>query len=162
MTSKYLRGKNLSATPVVSLTENTPPSDSGTVSPVLASRVELEKLINSSEEAIKSSQMVETMVEETEEVEIPSGKKLIPSAIRNFKLYKKVDHKSYYSPEEFNKVCIVACGDQRRIFQRLLLGIQQRAHKNKDSVEVKRLRLLIDLHERGTLFSMLDKIEGIV
>jgi len=82
--------------------------------------------------------------------------KLVPAARRNYNLYLKIDRKRFLTDADYNKVCMIACGDTRRIFQRILMSVYQRAHIAKDDEEVKRARLLLSLHERGELFKNLD------
>ncbi len=82
--------------------------------------------------------------------------KLTPAALRHYEVFRKIDIKHFLSDEEFNKVCLIVCGDRRRIFQRVLLGMYQRAHVKSDEEEIKRVRLLMALHERGVLLQNLD------
>jgi hypothetical protein len=134
MTSKYLRGKEDSKETLV-------------VQETLLSETELDFT------------PLEIVTEEEISDNLPP--EIIPAARRNFTLFRKIDHREYYSLDEFNRICLVAGGNQRRIFQRLILGVQQRAQARRDVEEIKRARLMLDLHERGQLIKSLDCIEGI-
>jgi hypothetical protein len=143
MTSKYLKGK---------LDEKLP--NIPTMPSVLL-QTTMEKV-----SAVRDTD-VEVPAESVEEkITIPRG--LAPSTRRNFRMFLKLDHKKYYSVAEFDRLCMMVGGDSRRMFQRLLLGINQRAFIVKDVREVKRTRFLLDLHERGLLFKNFDMVEGIV
>jgi hypothetical protein len=83
---------------------------------------------------------------------------LVPAARRLYQTFRKIDHKKYYSDEEFNAVCVLCAGDKRRILQRMLLGIYQRAFTHNDADEVHRSRLLLDLHESEVLEENLESI----
>jgi hypothetical protein len=89
--------------------------------------------------------------------------KMIPAAVRLYPLYKKMDIKRFFSDEEFNKICLMVSGDPRRVIQRILAGIYQRAQDKRDAEEVKRARLLLSLHESGQLIQNLraqDSLEN--
>jgi hypothetical protein len=109
-----------------------------------------------------ATSIVETITESAlvqEEVFTSLKTKMIPAALRLYPLYKKMDTKRFFSDEEFNKICLMVSGDPRRVIQRVLAGVYQRAQKKKDSEEVKRVRLLLSLHESGQLLKNLRTSE---
>src|SRR5512139_2502003 len=107
----------------------------------------------------EQAQAQEYKPEEDSGKEVVSKLQMVPSALRNYEMYLRIDKKRFLSDEDFNRVCVVVAGDQRRIFQRVLLGIYQRAFECKDAEEVKRARLLLSLHERGALFQSLEVVQ---
>jgi hypothetical protein len=76
---------------------------------------------------------------------------LVPAAARLYPLYLKIDQKRFFTDAEFNTICVTVAGDKRRIIQRVLLGIYQRAFVKKDAEEVRRARLMMTLHEAELL-----------
>lgn len=89
---------------------------------------------------------------------IEPGVDLTPVAKRLYPLYLKLDPKRFLSDADLNTVCRVVAGDKRRIIERVLLGVYQRAHLKKDYEEVKRSRLYLQLHEAEELEKNLEGI----
>jgi hypothetical protein len=99
---------------------------------------------------------VEASAPEAENFVCPSY--FIPSAIRLYPTYLKVDRKRLFSDEEFNKICKLVSGDPRRAIHRVLVGVYQRSHKLHDDAEIKRARLMLSLHESRSLTENLETL----
>jgi|PlaIllAssembly_1097288.scaffolds.fasta_scaffold50642_3 hypothetical protein len=89
----------------------------------------------------------------------PPEAPLIPAAIRYLKLFRKINTKGYFTDMEYNRICLIVAGDRRRILQRLLIGLYQRAQQHHDGAEASRARLLMSLHDAGRLEENLELVE---
>ena len=135
MTSKYLKNRNIS--PVVSSPDTDAALD-----------------ITSSIRVVKKDDDADEDGKMTQEAVPPAN--FVPAARRLFSIFQRLNTTEFLTNDEFNHICVITGGDQRRVIQRVLMALYQRASEKKQAEEVRRARYLLSLHERGVLLTNLE------
>ena len=79
----------------------------------------------------------------------------IASAHRHLTTFCQLGGHKYITPKEYERMCLVVAGDERRLIQRILLVLAQRAQLAGDVLTRDQVRLFTMLHEREALLKHL-------